>query len=291
MSKWRSTFAVKINSYKQFKKQFSMCKETGIKKMRDELQKRLENKSEEYEYNYGIQKFDNAEDAFRMMSNVYGDESNNEYYKNVVIGNDAFTSTIFTRVLQFYYLAKIGAIPEEQFKAALMMNQSKTDELLSFNFLIYNDRNKCYYASLMEDWEDDKALLSRRQWDIYHEIWDAYLMDENLKTIVETLDRGVEEEYKDKPIDQGFFVLAMNKWFREDEYENMKPMVDDLGYEFLYLTNDDGETEKVYVHETVANAFVPNPDNLPYVRHKDGNKQNNNAANLEWTDEKPEYVD
>ena len=92
-----------------------MAKETGIKKMRDELQKRLENKSEEYEYNYGIQKFDNAEDAFRMMSNVYGNESNNEYYKNVVIGNDAFTSTIFTRVLQFYYFAKIGLIPEEHF--------------------------------------------------------------------------------------------------------------------------------------------------------------------------------
>ena len=41
---------------------------------------------------------------------------------------------------------------------------------------------------------------------------------------------------------------------------------------------------KKFVHELVANAFLPNPLNFKKIRHKNGNIYDNRASNLEWVD-------
>ena len=53
------------------------------------------------------------------------------------------------------------------------------------------------------------------------------------------------------------------------------------GYEFVELFNESG-SKRMSVHRLVAEAFIPNPDNLPCVNHKDETRTNNNVENLEW---------
>lgn len=53
------------------------------------------------------------------------------------------------------------------------------------------------------------------------------------------------------------------------------------GYLRLKLTNN-GREKDYAVHRLVAEAFIPNPDNLPFINHKDEDKANNKVENLEW---------
>ena len=61
----------------------------------------------------------------------------------------------------------------------------------------------------------------------------------------------------------------------------LKPKIQKNGYQAVTLRREN-EKQTLYVHRIVAEAFLPNPNNLPQVNHKDLNKKNNFVENLEW---------
>ena len=61
----------------------------------------------------------------------------------------------------------------------------------------------------------------------------------------------------------------------------LKQRTDKKGYKFVNLYKEK-HMYSVKVHRLVAEAFIPNPDNLPQINHKDEDKANNNVENLEW---------
>lgn len=61
----------------------------------------------------------------------------------------------------------------------------------------------------------------------------------------------------------------------------LKPFKNPQGYMLIDIQHG-GQTYTRQVHRLVALAFIPNPDHLETVNHKDGNKSNNDVSNLEW---------
>lgn len=100
----------------------------------------------------------------------------------------------------------------------------------------------------------------------------------------------MKELWKDIPEYEGLYQISNRgrvKSFRQStkygkaaEYI-LKPTVANNGYCQVTLYGA-GKRKKFLVHRLVANAFIPNPDNLPQVNHKDEDRLNNAVNNLEW---------
>lgn len=63
--------------------------------------------------------------------------------------------------------------------------------------------------------------------------------------------------------------------------KELHPHLTNRGYLRVNLSKDK-TVKRVSVHRLVAEAFIPNPGNLPAVDHIDGNKLNNSVENLQW---------
>lgn len=90
-----------------------------------------------------------------------------------------------------------------------------------------------------------------------------------------------------KTIDNRYSISSLGRV--KSNYANkeriLKPFKDQRGYLMVNL-HMISINKTISVHRLVALAFIPNPNNLPEVNHKDENKENNCVDNLEWCDTK-----
>jgi len=89
------------------------------------------------------------------------------------------------------------------------------------------------------------------------------------------------EKWKDAPGFPGYQVSDTGRVKRSINGKMLRPVRYSNGY---YVVNLSGR--RIGVHRLVGLAFIPNPDGLPQINHKNEIKTDNRVENLEWCDSK-----
>lgn len=92
-----------------------------------------------------------------------------------------------------------------------------------------------------------------------------------------------KERWKPVPDYEGLYIVSnRGRVYGLKKRKEVKAAKMNKGYMVVTLWKNN-EQNTMLVHRIVAQAFIPNPDNLPQVNHKDTNKLNNYMTNLEWS--------
>ena len=96
----------------------------------------------------------------------------------------------------------------------------------------------------------------------------------------------MEEIWKDIKGYEGLYQISSFGRVKKTRNKEkiMKGRIRGKGYLAVTLLDKHGEQKDFYIHRLVAEAFIPNLDNLPQVNHKSEIKTDNNVENLEWCD-------
>lgn len=108
----------------------------------------------------------------------------------------------------------------------------------------------------------------------------------------------IGEEWRDVIGYEGFYqvsnlgrvkALERKQYRKNGKYNGIFPekilsatIAQRTGYKMVHLYCGNNKRKAETVHRLVAMAFLPNPDNLPCINHKDETRTNNNVDNLEW---------
>jgi hypothetical protein len=106
------------------------------------------------------------------------------------------------------------------------------------------------------------------------------------KDIIETIPAADVREVVKKPVVgyEGLYFFTNDGEVTNADGSVMKQYVKKgcgTCYKSVSLYKD-GQYKRKYVHRLVAEAFIPNPNSLPIINHKDEDGTNNKVDNLEW---------
>ena len=93
---------------------------------------------------------------------------------------------------------------------------------------------------------------------------------------------NMNEEWKDIEDFKDKYEISNFGRIRNKLTNHIYKMTNQYGWYFAIILYDNTHKRTARIHREVAKAFIPNPNNLPEVNHKDLNKQNNRVDNLEW---------
>lgn len=91
-----------------------------------------------------------------------------------------------------------------------------------------------------------------------------------------------DEEVRDFPGYEGLYAVSKSgKVWSYLTSKWMHPGAGKSRYRIVNLSKD-GKSKSFYLHRLVAITWLPNPDNLPEVNHKNEDRGNCHVDNLEW---------
>lgn len=89
--------------------------------------------------------------------------------------------------------------------------------------------------------------------------------------------------------DSQYLIYSDGKIYSNKSHKFLSGKISSTGYREYALAIGDKRSQNgkklskmVFGHRIVAETFIPNPENLPYVHHRDEDKLNNRVENLEW---------
>lgn len=129
----------------------------------------------ESERYFGLQKFDNPQDAFKVMEGVWGEENDGDSRDLHILTDDTFEKAILERALEIYFDYVSGEKTKEEYKRAIELGKNgKThSELLDFDFFLYSQKSR-YYTSRMSFKDDLVFMWNDRQWEYFEELRESY---------------------------------------------------------------------------------------------------------------------
>ena len=96
----------------------------------------------------------------------------------------------------------------------------------------------------------------------------------------------MDEIWKDIEGYEGLYQISNKGRVKSLKYGKERirtPVITNDGYLNVILYKNTTAQHRL-IHRLVAEAFIPNQDNLPEINHRDENKKNNCVENLEWCD-------